>query len=608
MPSTVTDLTTTSPATPDLVARTAVDPALSDLGARLLAHVHDTTLALDDDLLGLPLSASLFATPAVTVRDVIIDASATESVTAHGLVDVFDAVDVMFDLRVSVTDDGLEAEVHLGLPATAGWGPVGLGLSGVEVQVAVHGSGADRRVDGMVTGTTTHGPVTLSVVVPVGGAGAWAVAFGLSGDTLALLADLAGDLLTGLVGDGAPVAALHQLDHVEVGVVYDPHAHRLDHLSIDLDVAEWQVPHRSRCPSSRVQAAVDHPMDATRRQVLLAIDATCTAGEAALPVRLERDSDGTWQIRLAGGDGDGLALQDVVAAFGGGDVFVSLPAEVTGMPQVRLADVALVIDPAAPSASRAITSLSLLVEADWDVIPGRLSLRQAYAGVEARYPGGRRDPQDRDPPRRHRGHRRLSPSPSPPSARLGDPGAAPWVFTGGLVPGSPATLEALVRSLTGIDAGLPPEAPDLAFTELSFASTPQTGAFVLDGVCELGWSLPFGGSGLAVGHSALHVERGPAPATTPVGHGPVQATLQLDAAAPLAVAEGFDVTSFALRFGYDGAAGSWSLAGTVDVELFDHAVSSLGASVSEIARSGASPSRRTGPPRRPSSTWPAPAR
>jgi hypothetical protein len=138
-------------------------------------------------------------------------------------------------------------------------------------------------------------------------------------------------------------------------------------------------------------------------------------------------------------------------------------------------------------------------------------------------------------------------------------------------PGSPVRLSGILGSVAGTGVTLPPEVPDLGFTALTFSITPQTGAFVLDCTCEVPWSLPFGGAGLAVGQAELRLER------TGDEDAPVQVKLRLGSAGTLVVADGFQVTGFNLVFAHSGA-GTWVLDGTLDVNLLDHPLE-LGASI-----------------------------
>ena len=127
--------------------------------------------------------------------------------------------------------------------------------------------------------------------------------------------------------------------------------------------------------------------------------------------------------------------------------------------------------------------------------------------------------------------------------------------------GHPVTLSGILASVAGASVTLPPEVPDLGFTDLSFAVTPSTGAFTLDGACVTMWSLPFGGAGLLVAGAGLHVERTVADVVQ------VGVRLTLDSAGTLPVADGFQVTGFSLTFAHTGA--EWELGGTLYADVLD---------------------------------------
>ena len=76
-----------------------VGTVLADLRAWLSQHLQDPTIALTDDLLGMPLLNRLFHLSALTLRDAKIDLSAADAVGLIGIVDLLGATDVGVELQ-----------------------------------------------------------------------------------------------------------------------------------------------------------------------------------------------------------------------------------------------------------------------------------------------------------------------------------------------------------------------------------------------------------------------------------------------------------------------------------------------------------------------------
>src|SRR6478735_7648563 len=132
-------------------------------------------------------------------------------------------------------------------------------------------------------------------------------------------------------------------------------------------------------------------------------------------------------------------------------------------------------------------------------------------------------------------------------------------------PGSSLTLTTLLDGLVG-SAALPNEVPDVTVERLAVSATPHTGAFTLDAACAIGWSLPFGGDGPAVGRVGVRAERVPATAEAPAS---TTVAIEVTTAASMPIADGFVLNAMALSFERDGSEGTWAVGGSVEADVVD---------------------------------------
>src|SRR6478735_599004 len=141
-----------------------------------------------------------------------------------------------------------------------------------------------------------------------------------------------------------------------------------------------------------------------------------------------------------------------------------------------------------------------------------------------------------------------------------------WSMTTELgAPGSSLTLTTLLDGLVG-SAALPNEVPDVTVERLAVSATPHTGAFTLDAACAIGWSLPFGGDGPAVGRVGVRAERVPATAEAPAS---TTVAIEVTTAASMPIADGFVLNAMALSFERDGSEGTWAVGGSVEADVVD---------------------------------------
>ena len=384
------------------MSATTLSPgALDAVHAGLAAALHDGTLALTDEVLGVPLLASVVGAAGIDVHDATVTSDA-DGVTLHGTADLLDAVGADITVRLPASDDrAVAATLHVELGG-APWGPDALALTDVSLDLVLSGSGEEARIDGTLRADSAHGPLALGVTIPVGTSGAWTLSAGISGDLLGLVPGLAGDALAALVGADAPVPSLGVLDRVDLALAFDPHARRVDALGLSLTVASWTLTDGVTVHDLVVRFQVRHPSGATQRSVAVTVDAVAAVAGLELPITVERAGTGApWELRLAGGDGGGVALADVLAAFGAGDALSSLSPDLAALPSVALADLALTVE---AGRSPALAALSCTVRADWEVVPGRFALHHGSASIAVDNPTEPRRVPCRAR-RRHRGDR-----------------------------------------------------------------------------------------------------------------------------------------------------------------------------------------------------------
>lgn len=135
-----------------------------------------------------------------------------------------------------------------------------------------------------------------------------------------------------------------------------------------------------------------------------------------------------------------------------------------------------------------------------------------------------------------------------------------WTFLGmlaGQTPGSAGNtlkLRALLSELLNQDT-LPPEVPDIEFTDLSLSFTPA-GQLTL--ACAARVDLSLGGSEIKIQNASLRVER--------AAGGTVSVALALECSAN--IADTLQIEKSTLRFQFDTGSRSWSLSGGFKATLF----------------------------------------
>lgn len=137
-----------------------------------------------------------------------------------------------------------------------------------------------------------------------------------------------------------------------------------------------------------------------------------------------------------------------------------------------------------------------------------------------------------------------------------------WTFTSMLAgsdagsAGSTLKLRPMLAELLG-NAPLPPEVPDLEFTALSLAITPQTGELAL--ACAATVDLSLGSSDVKVQNAALHIGR--------QAGGSISINLALECSAN--IADTLQIEKSTLNFTFDTASKAWSLSGGFKATLFN---------------------------------------
>jgi hypothetical protein len=546
---------------------------LDTLQAQLSANLQGNVLALSDTLLGVPFLGDLFHSAALPLQQATLTHSA-DVISIHGVANLFDAQDIVIDISLTQPADSLDIDFAAVFPAQASLGIPGLGLDNVALHFIRTGAGAHAHLTGAITGNTSSGPLGLSVGAPPGAAGVWDIAVHFEGALLAVFAGWAASVLGDILGQALPLGDLTSLPSIDVGIGFDTQAKSLSRFAVGLAAPLWSV--GSSFSVRDVQAALEvaYPADSARRAIAAALQGSFAAPGLDLPVTITRTgTTGDWALALALAPAGAPAQLDLAALLGafGSDLDAALPSELAGIGKLTLAGLSVTFNPSAQPASQVISAFSCLVNSEWDVVPGKLALRDGVARLDVSYPT---DAAKRQFGALVGGNWFIGNVPFALQARRDKSAssAAPWVFSGGLTPSVTCSLQTLVDALAPGQFTLPPDVPDLTITGLTFSFTPQTGAFSFAGSSMQAWPLPFGVAGLVAGTTEVNVERA---AGTGAGAqaqpGPLKASMHLLGTGPVTIVDGFAISSFDLTFAYDGVGGAdWSLTGALAAVILDH--------------------------------------
>ena len=551
---------------------------LQTIRTKLMDNLHGNALSLSDDDLGFAFLNTIFHNGSLNLQGADLEPSdpaivTNGSLTLHGTTDILDIPQVSLNLALSQpSEDEIDIVMSATLPAHTSLGIPGLNLDDVVLRFSLEGNGLQRLLSGSITGNTSSGPLGLCVTVPSTQDTGWLVSAGFKGDQLDLLVGWLTGMIGDILGEAVPVSDFHDLEQADVTITFDPMAKTLLQVSLNLAAPSWKIVDDFTLQNLQILLEVDHPMDSADRAVSTSIQAVCVAGSAAIPVALQRaGTSGDWTLKLAQSvDHLQPGLGEMARAFGVADFDTNLPPELSGIKTITLGNLQMAFNPATQPASRIISQFSLDLFSDWELLPGRFAFNNGHAQLDVSYPA---DATGRKLGARLSGTVKVGQVAFDLSAQNDKEASetAPWVFSGGLQPGSEIKLAALFDSLAPGDLTLPPEVPDITLSSVVFSVTPQTDACSFQATCAVAWSLPFGVNDLLVSSTEVHITRD-ANTTTDgqVVKGALHASVGLLTTGPVTVVDGLIMNSMELAFAYDsGLERTWVLSGTVGANLFD---------------------------------------
>ncbi len=551
---------------------------LQTIRTKLTENLHGNALSLSDDDLGFAFLNTIFHNGSLNLEDADLEpadptGTTDGSLTLHGTTDILDIPHVSLNLALSQpSEDEIDIVMSAALPAHTSLGIPGLNLDDVILRFSLEGNGLQRLLNGSITGNTSSGPLGLKVAIPGGQDAGWLVSAGFKGDQLNLLVGWLTGMIGDILGEALPVADLHALEQADVAITFDPTAKSILQVSLNLTAPSWNIVDGFTLQNLQTLLEISRPMDSAGRAVSTTIQAVCMAGAAAIPVVLKRSgTSGDWTLNLAqSADHLQPGLGELLIAFGAAGFGSSLPPELSGVKTVTVGELQMAFNPATQPASRIISQFSLLVDSNWELVPGRFALSNGQAQLDVSYPA---DAAGRKLGAELSGTVELGQVAFDLKAQKDKDAeeTAPWKFSGGLKADSEVSLTALFEALAPGDLNLPPEVPDVILTTAAFSVTPQTDAFSFKAACTVAWPLPFGVNDLLVSSTEVQVSREPNTTTDGrVVKGSLHAAVGLLTTGPVTVVEGLIVNSMDLSFAYDGGQErAWELTGAVSANLFD---------------------------------------
>ena len=360
-----------------------------------------------------------------------------------------------------------------------------------------------------------------------------------------------GDLTT-----GAPATGL-KFGLADAGLVFNPSDRSVGLLSWRVQTPDWQITPDFLIRDVAFSLDVTDALDKAKRAIEATVKGAVMAAGVAIPVQVQGpDTDGNYTLQIVQGVGVDLpSIADLFAAFGSAQAHDALPQEIQGIQGLHLQDIEVIFNPQAHT----LSSLSFTVSSTWDIIPGEFGVTDATIQLRITHPLASAQ---RTLDGRITGTMQIAGVNFNLSAMLADT----IVLAGAEDPHTSISLSKVIQAFLPAGTPLPPEVPDVSFTNGAFSITPKTREYTLSGTEAIGWMLPFGVPQLLANTTSVNLTRGPA-ADGEKG-GPLSCMVSVACMGPITLVPGLTFGNFNLDFEIQEQ-NTWVLANTLDATIFD---------------------------------------